>query len=138
MLNNFNPEPYDNDGYVFIAGTPRSATQYIAHCYQAIGIDIKHEKFGSKGISAFQIAPYLASIKKGIVLHQTRDTLQTISSMQTINKAWPYLRAYTGIHPDNDGNIKANKYKPLSWTELEFVDGELCKYVVEMGHRYGY
>jgi len=105
MRNDFNIQPYDKKGYIFIAATPRSGTQYIAHVLQAVGIDVKHEAFGERGISAFHIIPHSAICKQGLLIHQIRDPLKTIASMQVIDKSWPYLVDYTGINPRIYGKL---------------------------------
>lgn len=107
MSTNFDIKPYDKEGYIFITGTPRCGTQYMAHVFQAVEIDIQHEVFGERGISAFQLFPHLSQIKHGLLIHQLRDPIKTISSMQVINRSWPYIHFYTGLHPDSEGKLKA-------------------------------
>ena len=108
MQNSFDIKPHDKAGYVFITGTPRCGTQFIADTFQAIGIDIQHEAFGEQGISAFYIVPYLASRENGIILQQTREPLKVLSSMQTINpKTWQIIFNSTGIHPSQEGLLHA-------------------------------
>ena len=100
MRYDFNIKPHDKAGYVFITGTPRCGTQYIARCFQAIGIDIQHEAFGKRGIAAFYIVSFLAERKEGLVLHQVREPLKVIASMQTIKpKTWQLITNNTGIEP---------------------------------------
>lgn len=118
MLNNFDIRPHDSKGYAFIASAPRSGTEYIAKVFQAIGVDIQHEKFGSQGISAFYIVPHLSQCKHGLILHQTRDLLKTISSMQTIRR-WRPIIEYTGIRPGEGRFYAAMRlYQHLN-TEIE-------------------
>ena len=107
MLHDFDIRPYDQDSYLFITGVPRSGTQFIADTFQAIGLDVQHEAFGKQGISAFLIVPHLSRREKGIIFHQVRDPLKTISSMQTIDRTWPYITEYTGISPDQGGMLHA-------------------------------
>ncbi len=103
----FRVDNYDNPNYIFIAGCPRAGTQYIAKVFQAAGLDVQHEAFGERGISAFQIIPHLSTIKQGIVIHLVRNTLDNISSMQTINASWHYIQEATGIHKNQAGAIGA-------------------------------
>ena len=108
MLSSFDIKPYDKEGYVFIAGTPRCGTQYIAHALQAIDVDVQHEAFGTQGITAFCIVPYLANRKEGIVIHQTREPLKVIASMHTIKpNTWDYIINQTGIDPAYGGILHA-------------------------------
>ena len=103
MRNDFDISKYDKEGYAFIAAAPRSGTQYIAKVFQEVGVDIQHEAFGEAGISAFHTIPHLACRKHGVILHQVRDPLKTIASMQIIDASWGYITYYTGIsRPDGD------------------------------------
>jgi hypothetical protein len=110
MRNDFDVIQHDREGYLFIAGAPRSGTQYIAHVFQGIGIDLRHEEFGEQGISAFHIIPSLANCKQGKIFHQVREPLKTISSMQTIDPSWHLIYNATGISPEQGGMLYAVMY----------------------------
>ena len=103
----FNINEYDKPGYVFIAGCPKSATHYIAEVFQRVDQDVRHEAFGERGIAAFHIIPHLSQRQHGLILHQVRDPLKTISSMQTIENSWTYITYYTGITREG-GLLHAN------------------------------
>ncbi len=107
MRNDFNIKPHDSEGYIFISGTPRCGTQYIAQVFQEADIDVQHEAFGEAGISAFQIVPHVSQIKRGLLIHQLRDPIKTLGSMLTISKSWHYIHFYTGLHPDHEGLLIA-------------------------------
>lgn len=105
--NDFRVHNHDKAGYIFIAGYPRSGTQYIAKVMTAAGLDVQHEAFGQHGISAFHIIPHLATIKQGIIIHLVRRPIGAISSAQTIESSWGYINEYTGIHRKQGGIIHA-------------------------------
>jgi len=80
---------FDHPGYIILTGTARSGTTYISRVFQSLGLDIRHEKYGEKGISAFQLAPFLSFYRHALIIHQVREPLACISSIQTIrSRTW--------------------------------------------------
>jgi len=73
-----------------VTGTGRCGTQYIAELFRLCGVSCGHEmvyrregvfpRVGCRGESSWYAAAYLDDFD-GVVLHQVRDPLQTISSL---------------------------------------------------------
>lgn len=82
-----NPNPY-----VVITGCARSGTQYVARALDALGFKIGHwNMLGEQGVSSDLVVPWQC-IDDCLILHQVRDPLRQISSMQTSAMyTWNYI-----------------------------------------------
>lgn len=101
----------DRPGYIIIAGTARSATNYIAIVFQQAGVDLRHERYGQDGISCFQIVPYLQFHNKAIILQQTREPLVTISSIQTAReRTWVGIRYFLPCYDTENYTRRCMQY----------------------------
>lgn len=94
----------DREGYIIITGVSRSGTGYITAIFRQMGLDVRHEKYGRDGISSFHIAPYLQFHHKATLLFQTREPLQTISSIQTLRpRTWNGIQHFIPYY--SKGNL---------------------------------
>ncbi len=94
---------------VIIVGTPKSATMYIATVLNKMGLDFQHEHYAKDGFADWRLAPKeksqpwdgytdMIDFKNTIILHQIRNPLDTMSSMQQIGEhAWKYITAYIPV-----------------------------------------
>ncbi len=78
--------------YIVITGCSRSGTQYIAKALYVLGFKIGHwNVLGEQGISSDLVAPWKL-IDDCLILHQVRDPLKQIGSMQTSQAyTWAYI-----------------------------------------------
>jgi len=106
LIEHHKPNPY-----MVITGCARSGTQYIAKALDAIGFKIGHwNVLGEQAISSDLLAPWKC-IDDCLVLHQVRDPLKQIGSMQTAhNYTWDYISQVIKFEPDDLLLVKCMKY----------------------------
>lgn len=104
-----------------ITGCARSGTNYISELFKKSGIDIGHERLGSKGISSWIIANNLkmwgASYKEVIekykdipFMHQIRNPIHQISSMTTTSNWNKICQVLPEINLTDNILLKSMKY----------------------------
>ena len=107
---------------IIITGCGRSGTTYISKYFKKIGFDVGHERLGVNGISSW----YLSSEQKKVpfgpslnevsylpfpIVHQVREPLQSISSIQSIGKlSWDFIKKEVPINDSDSGILKSMKY----------------------------
>ena len=112
----------DRSGLAII-GCGRSGTTYTSKMFSSFGIDIGHERLKKDGISSWYLVsdqtqvplgPNYFQIKKLKIkiVHQIRDPIKSISSMQSMGKpSWNFLANEIPIELNEDSKIvKAMKY----------------------------
>jgi hypothetical protein len=77
---------------VVVTGCGRSGTMYMSKYFQAMGLDVRHEKHGEDGISSWYISEgwksratknyYGSKLRKIVAIHLVRDPLKVMSSMR--------------------------------------------------------
>jgi hypothetical protein len=133
-----------------ITGCGRSGTKYIAHLLSAAGLDIGHETMGKDGIASWLMAVDSAYADRGplrrhfrfrTILHQTRDPLASISSMQTMQlPSWRYICRHIPCSLEEPLLLRCAKYwrywnleaeSIATWRyrveDVACVWGELCE-----------
>ena len=103
-----------------ITGCGRSGTKYMALLLSAVGLDIRHETMGKDGIASWLLAtdstyldygPSRRHFRFGTILHQARDPLASISSMQTIQtSSWRYICRHIPCSLDEPLLLRCAKY----------------------------
>jgi hypothetical protein len=103
-----------------ITGCGRSGTSYISNLLTSLGLDIGHETMGKDGIASWLLAvntdlvpwgppPKLFTFKT--VIHQIRNPLDTISSLQTFSDiAWQFICNHIPASHDEPLLLKCAKY----------------------------
>lgn len=94
---------------IVIVGCPKSATMYIAELLKRMGLDFKHEEYAEDGMADWRLAvenprPWggysghekLDFLREANILHQVREPLSTMSSMQKI-AGWEYIFSYINV-----------------------------------------
>lgn len=133
-----------------ITGCGRSGTRYIARLLSAAGLDIGHETMGKDGIASWLLAvdagyagygPLRRFFRFQTILHQIRDPLSVISSMQTTRIAsWQYICRNIPCSLDEPLLLRCAKYwkywnlkaeSIATWRyrieEIDRIWGELCE-----------
>lgn len=102
---------------IIIIGCPRSALRFIADTFTQAGLDVKHEQHGEDGIASWKRTNQ--EPPEGVlVLHQFRDPLATISSMQVISdNSWSYLIEETSAEESQDV-VERGMRVYLDWNRL--------------------
>lgn len=120
----------DRSGYVIITGAARSGTGYVTAVFRKAGLDIIHERYGNEGVSSHHIAPYLRFYTKSTILHQVRDPLPTIASIQTLNnKTWSGIQYFIPCCRTNNLTLRCMQY--WYWWNI-LIDGfPVIRYQVE-------
>lgn len=84
---------------LFIASCPKSGTHYTTAFLNALDINVEHEGLGLDGTVSW-ILDRVKNEDEHIVLHQTREPLATISSLQYLSKdSWKYIHKTLQIQP---------------------------------------
>lgn len=106
---------------VLVTGCGRSGTTYTSKLFQAAGYDVHHEdEKGSFGtVSWFLVLPKDRNRKYGVVLHQIRNPIDTISSFTTAKRSsWNYIsKRVPEINKGDSILTKSAKYW-LYWNQL--------------------
>ena len=133
-----------------ITGCGRSGTKYIARLLSAAGLDIGYETMGKDGIASWLLAvdstyrdygPSRRHFQFHTILHQTRDPLAAISSVQTIQaSSWRYICRHIPCSLDEPLLLRCAKYwrywnlkaeSAATWRyrieDIEHVWDELCE-----------
>jgi hypothetical protein len=137
------------EGKCLITGCGRSGTKYAAALLSAAGLRIGHETMGRDGIASWLLAALPAAPGWGpsgedfhfrTILHQVRNPLAAISSMQTIQPtSWRYICQHVPCSMEDpllfrcatywrEWNLKAESIAAWSY-RLEDIDSaweELC------------
>ena len=112
-----------------ILGFPRGGTRYMAHLFQSFGYDVRHERMGADGVSAFQWSPAADQFQVyGVpalplrsdvdcLIHAVRDPVRTIASaVHTLNAATrDYLAQFSADYPGTPDGV-ARTF--LCWHEM--------------------
>ena len=82
------------DRQVLVTGCPRSGTLYMARLLKLVGVPVRHEKWRPGcgivdwGLMAgLHLVDYIPDFDNAIVLHQVRNPISTIESMQTMRQS---------------------------------------------------
>jgi len=86
-------------------GCPRSGTKYITKVCESVGKKVGHERCAKNGISYWKLVAGTEHAHAGLmsfaghrVLHQVRDPIATIGSMQTLGgNAWSFMRKHLDL-----------------------------------------
>ena len=122
-----------------ITGCGRSGTKYISHLLSAAGLDIAHETMGKDGIASWLLAvdsPYVdyGPLRRHFrfhnILHQTRDPLAVISSMQTFQiSSWRYICRHIPCSMDEPLLLRCATY--WRYWNLQAESGATWQYRIE-------
>lgn len=99
---------------LLVTGVGRSGTHYTAALLREMGLDVGHETVGRDGTASWKHAVSGTFVVKkrfrrarmteidstifDTVLHQVRDPVKVVASMQTFGEAtWSYMAAHTGV-----------------------------------------
>lgn len=105
-----------------ITGPGRSGTQYIAAALRLCGLDVGHERYGRDGIVSgfycFEAKSYPGAHPKkrprfDVILHQVREPLQTIASVQT-GKSRVWAQQFMDVEP-SAGPLRWACHYWLTW-----------------------
>ena len=107
---------------LIIIGCGRSGTKFISKLFQEFNIDIRHESLRKNGISSWLLVPNTSkrllgpsyknvSILKMPIMHQVRNPLHVISSMQTASQvSWIFISKFIPIIENDSLTLKCMKY----------------------------
>ena len=105
-----------------IIGCGRSGTKYASNIFKKSGFDVGHEGLGLNGISSWCLVPYTdlrvwgpswKEIKSfdNVVVHQVREPLKTISSLQTFEEiSWDFIGKFINFNRRDSRTLRAMKY----------------------------
>lgn len=100
---------------VHIMACPRSGTQYITKVLNVAGLKVAHEKIGEDGCVNFF---YYRQIRPKIVMHQTRNPLEVIPSLTTIQDEWHRgFSLSAGLKPEDLRTIEGAAFLWVDWVE---------------------
>lgn len=113
LIEHHKPNPY-----IVITGCARSGTQYIAKALDALGFKIGHwNVLGEQGISSDLLVPWKL-IDDCLVLHQVRDPIKQIGSMQTCQSyTWAYISPILKLDP-NQSLLKKCMLYWYKWNKI--------------------
>lgn len=109
---------------IIITGCGRSGTKFIAKLLQKLGKNVAHEGIGNAGIVSTYVLPKDVTVSSPYgpnfaqlpynsytILHQIRNPLDTISSLQTTSDdSWNFFKNYIDINSDDSIILKGMKY----------------------------
>jgi hypothetical protein len=111
-------------GKVIVVGCGRAGTKYMWLVLRSFGLDVGHEEWGADGQVGFHAAvglrgaakhrtwrPDLEPSPDDVVLHQVREPLANMSSIQTFQDySWEFVSRYTPIRMDWPLPVKCMAY----------------------------
>lgn len=108
---------------IVVTGCGRSGTTFSSKWLKEAGFDVGHERLGKGGVSSWYLCSGSSKVPLGpsysdikdlnlLIIHQVRDPLDAISSMQATGKpSWRFLSKEIPINNDIDSKVlKAMKY----------------------------
>lgn len=100
---------------VLVTGCGRSGTHFTTHLLQALGLKVNHERLGPDGSVDWHLAVRGYRQKLGVdfdlVLHQHREPLPVIRSMQTMMpESWAFIARYCPEADHPDPAVRAARY----------------------------
>lgn len=112
-----------NHSKLMVIGCGRSGTTYISKLFKSGAIDLEHEEMGEHGMVAWWLVSDLKRAPWGPsyyelkefgmpIIHQVREPLSAISSIQTFNESsWNFLAGQIPIDMEKDSIVlKSMKY----------------------------
>lgn len=85
----------DVSKYFLVLGTPRSGLAYTTLVLRQLKLSVAHEGIGGDGACGWPFVPCAIQNSNITILHQVRNPLYSISSMQCISEeAWSYIAHY--------------------------------------------
>ena len=119
---------------LLVTGVGRSGTHYTAALLRAMGLDVGHETVGRDGTASWKHAVSGTFVVKkrfrrgrvteidssifDTVLHQVRDPVKVVASMQTFGEAtWLYMSEHTGVSMDQPALARAMRGY-IEWNRL--------------------
>ncbi len=110
---------------IIIIGTARSGFKFTATLLQNLKYDIRHERYAKDGQVAWQITPWDTDLLHSygdMVLHQIRDPLETIASLETLReKSWDYIAQFMPLTENNLVNCMRYWYL---WTTEAYLKAD--------------
>lgn len=116
---------------ILVTGCPRSGTRYTAAMFCRHGVRIGHERVYAHGTSDWRLAPVAHRAK--ISIHQVRDPLKVIASLQTIKAASMQLAAKF-VELDAE-DTKSKPYSLITCAKMWLHWTELAQENCEFWHR---
>jgi predicted nucleotidyltransferase len=100
---------------IFIIGCGRSGTSFTSKLFSQNGMEIGHETLGKDGMASWMGTVHSKKeLDKGykLILHQVRNPIDTISSLQTFNDhSWNYIQKHISEIQNRDSMLeKSMKY----------------------------
>lgn len=85
---------------LYIGCTAKSGSHYTSEFLRRLGLEVRHEYPGRDGMITwythhvpYHFPPYSFDVENSICLHQTREPLQTISSLMLLDDtSWKYIQ----------------------------------------------
>lgn len=107
---------------LFIIGCGRSGTSFVSKFFSQNGIYIGHETLGRDGMASWMGAVHSKNeLEKGykLILHQVRNPLDTISSLQTFNNhSWDYIQKHIVEIQNKDSILEKSMKYWYHWNVL--------------------
>ena len=81
--------------YFLVLGTPRSGLAYTTMVLRQLKLSVAHEGIGADGACGWPFVPCIMPKSNITILHQVRNPLDSIGSMQCISEeSWSYIGHY--------------------------------------------
>ena len=107
---------------LLVTGCARSGTHYTAHLLQLLGLKVNHEALGPGGAVDWHLAaPRYRDkmrVQFDVVIHQYREPLKVIQSMQTTHRVnWRFIEKFCPRAKHKDKIVRAALYW-IHWNRM--------------------